>query len=363
MIRVLQVFGGLNMGGSETMVMNYFRHIDRTQVVFDFVSHLPNKGFYEDEILSLGGKIFHLERYNGINTINYIKQWKELFKEHPEYSIVHVHNFKVAVFVNYAAKISGVKTRIVHSHSASSGNKNIRNLGFQFLKPLVSLNSTHLFACGSDAGKYLFGKKSFTVMPNAIDVDIFRFNTDVRHKVRNELNLSEDDFAMINVGRLTIQKNQKFLLDVFIRLVSEHPNFKLFIVGKGERKDELNDYVVSNNLQNNVFLLGARNDINLLLQGCDAFLFPSLWEGLPVTLVEAQAAGLQILVSSNITKEVKITDLAQYIALDIDVWCENILKMTNSKKNREEYNLIVQNSSYNIFEQVKILQSFYLNNC
>lgn len=333
MIRVLQVVNNMHRAGLETMLMNYYRNIDRTEIQFDFLTHRPEKGDYDDEIISMGGKVYYAPRLYPKNYLQYFKWMKKFFNEHPEYKIVHSHIDTMSAFPLLAAKLNNIPIRIAHSHTS----KLDRDLKFPIkylAKLIVPYVANHYFSCGEVAGKFLYGNKKFEIIRNAIDVEKYKFNNKVREKKRKELNLN-NEFVIGHVGRYCYIKNQSFIIDIFNEILKERPNSKLLLIGSGPDEELLRQKVNKLNLNNNVIFLINRSDVDELYQVMDAFVMPSLFEGVPLVAVEAQANGLKCFLSDKISEEVFLTKNIEKISLDQkdEEWKEKIL---NSEYERQE---------------------------
>lgn len=356
-IRVLHVVTHMNRGGLETMIMNYYRHIDKTRIQFDFLTHRDGKKDYDDEILKLGGKIYHLPPLNPFDYKGYLKKLDEFFQEHREYKIVHSHLDCMSTYPLRAAKKYGVPVRIAHSHNTSQ-ERNLKYLVKLYSRSLIPRYATDLFACGEEAGKWMFKNHSFVVMRNAIDAEKFAYNSETARKKREELGI-EDKFVLGHVGRFNLQKNHEFLIDIFNEVCKQNENAVLLLIGTGELKEEIHEKVRNLGLDEKVMFLGVREDIPELMQAMDVFVFPSLFEGLPVTLVEAQAAGLSCVVSGTITQEIDITENISFIALEKSAkeWADKILKNKYLRKNELD---IIKNNKFDIYENVRWLEKFYI---
>lgn len=310
-IRVLQVLGGLNRGGAETMVMNLYRNIDRNKIQFDFIKHTESKCAYDDEIKELGGRIYSIPKYKVYNHFQYKKAWNNFFKKHPEYKIIHGHVRSTATIYLKIAKKYGLYA-IAHSHSTSSG-KGIKAIIKNMLQFRIRYITDYFMGCSKEANEWLYGKKianseKCIILHNAIDVEKYTYNEDIRNKLRKELNIKEDEMVVGNIGRFSYMKNHKFLIDIFEKLCKTE-NCKLLLVGDGELKNDIQNIVKNKHLENKVIFTGVRSDVNEILQAMDIFVMPSIFEGLPVTLIEAQASGVPSLIANTITKEVDITPL------------------------------------------------------
>ena len=244
MIRVLQCVNDMHRAGLETMLMNYYRNIDRTKIQFDFLTHRPDKSDYDDEILSLGGKVYYAPRLYPQNYPAYFKYMKKFFAEHPEYQIVHSHIDSMSYLPLLAAKKAGVPIRIAHSHNTSI-DKDFKYILKQYFRKKVTKAANYYCACGQEAGEFLFPGKEFTFIPNAIEVDKFLYNEEVRDRKRKDLGLTSE-FVVGHVGRLSYQKNHELLIRIFNELHKKDANTILLLIGVGEKENEIRkqDYVL-----------------------------------------------------------------------------------------------------------------------
>ena len=360
-MRVLQIFGALNCGGAETMLMNLYRKIDKQKIQFDFVKHTKEECFYDKEIISLGAEIYSCPKYNVLNHFSYIKWWKNFFKNHPEYTIIHSHVRSTASIIFKIAKSHG-RTTIAHSHSTSNGG-GIKAVIKKFFQKKIVKWADHYFACSKDSGEWLYGldvvkSEKFKILPNAVDIEKFFYNETIRNKLRSEFKI-QNDFVVGHIGRFTEVKNHNFLIDIFEKLHQVKPNSKLILVGTGELRNEIEYKVKTLNLIDNVLFLGVRSDVYDLVNIFDCFIFPSKWEGLPVTLVEVQANGLPVVMSDIITDEIALTSLSVKVPLsvDIEIWVNKIL---NTERNQSEVHKIAD-AGFDINKTVLWLQDFYLS--
>lgn len=357
-IRVLHVVTTMNHGGLETMLMNYYRHIDHNLVQFDFLVHRDSESDYDQEILSLGGQIYHLPRLNPFS-IHYHKELDSFFKNHPEYQIVHVHQDCMSSIALKAAYRNHVPVRIAHSHNANQ-DKNIKYLIKRYFMRSIPQYATHLFACGEEAGKWMFNGKNFIVLNNAIDTQHFVYDMNKRSLVRGKLGVT-DDFIIGHVGRFNKQKNHDFLIDIFNEVHKIINNSKLLLVGTGNLKDRIRKRVTELNLTDDVIFLGNRNDVNDLMQAMDIFVFPSHYEGLPVTLVEAQASGLPIIKSNYVPDQCIMTPNVYTLSLSDSSkeWANEIIKMMKEYKRTDTSHYIIENK-YDVSANAKWLEKFYI---
>lgn len=358
-IRVLHIVTTMNRGGLETMIMNYYRHIDRSKVQFDFLVHRDFEADYDREILDLGGKIYRISRLNPFS-FKYHKELNDFFKNHPEYKIVHVHQDCMSSIALKAAMKNNVPIRIAHSHNANQ-DKNIKYLIKRFYMRNIPRYATDLFACGEDAGNWMFKSKAFKILNNAIDSDLFKFNMNIRDEVRTDLNLN-NKFVVGHVGRFDLQKNHSFLIDIFYEIQKIRTDSILLLIGSGDGKLTIKEKVRKLNIEDKVIFMGVRNDVNNLMQAMDAFVFPSLYEGLPVTLIEAQASGLPIIKSDNVSDQCILTDNVVSISLDKSAysWAKEIFNFVDSF-DRKNTSLEIINNGYDISSNAKWLENYYLN--
>ena len=367
-IRVLHVLGELNCGGAENMVMNLYRNIDKTKIQFDFVIHTSKKCYFEDEVKKLGGKIYRVDRYKGINYFQYKKQWKNIFKTHPEYKIIHGHVRSTASIYLKIAKKYGLCT-IAHSHSSSSG-KGIKAVIKNILQYKIRFIADFFIGCSKQSAEWLFGKKVLNsnkcmILNNAIDTKKYLYNKEIRKRVRKKLEIKNNKKIIANIGRFSKVKNHKFLIEIYEKLLEIDNNYILLLIGNGELEEKIKKLVKNKNLSKKVIFTGVRNDINELLQAIDILVMPSFYEGLPLTLVEAQAASLPCLITDTITKEVELTNLIYRKKLEQSEleWAEEIIKILNSF-NREaklDSQVDLKNKEYDIDIICKKIEKFYKN--
>ena len=358
-IRVLQVVTYMGRGGLETMLMNYYRHIDHSKVQFDFLTHREFDGDYDKEIKELGGNVYHLSNLNPLS-IDYKTSLNDFFENHPEYKIVHSHLDCMAGIPLKYAKLNNVPLRIAHAHN-SNQTKDLKYPLKLFYKRNIKKNANYLFACGDEAGKWMFNTDKFKVLNNAIDAKDYTFNMNIRNDKRKEFGISDDSIMVGHVGRFFPQKNHDFLIDIFNQFHKDYPNSYLMLVGEGELKTSIQDKVNTLGLEDYVIFTGLRSDVNELLQAMDVFLFPSLYEGLPVSIVEAQAAGLPCLISDKVPIECKKTDLVYQLSLEdsVNTWADKIYELSHISR-RDTYEEIKQ-SGFDIVENAKWLENFYVD--
>ncbi|MEH7074914.1 glycosyltransferase family 1 protein [Neobacillus drentensis] len=363
-IRVLHVVVNMNRGGAETLIMNLYRNINRSKVQFDFLT--CKEGVFDQEIKELGGTIHRIPYINEVGHFGYIKALNNFFSNHNGYKIVHSHLNRMSGFVVRAAKKYGIRYCISHSHN-TGGEGGMLAKGYKWYSGLfIPSNSNYTFACSQAAAKWLFGSKSndAKLLNNGIEPEMFSYSPDIRMMKRQELEIS-DQLVLGHVGRFTKQKNHKFLIEVFADLVKRRPNSILLLCGDGVLRKDIEERVNELNIQEKVKFLGVRSDINHLLQAFDLFLFPSLHEGLPVTLIEAQAAGIPCFISDEITREVDLgLDLIKFFNLTSrDLWVTELEKFNGEIVDRHTSKLKkLRDRGYDIKNTAEWLQDFYILN-
>lgn len=360
MIRILQSVNIMDRAGLETMLINYYRNIDRSKIQFDFLTHRSDIGAYEDEIKKMGGKVYHAPRLYPQNYWQYFKYMKKFFEKHPEYGIIHSHIDSMSYFPLLAAEKSGVPVRIGHSHSSKIDRDLKYPIKYFALKRMPKVANV-FFACGKLAGKFMWGKKEFKVIYNAIDLEKFAFNNCLRKEVRKNLNIEDDTFVVGHVGRFIRVKNQLFLLDVFNEIVKRKPNSILMLIGKGEDEQKIRAKIHELGLDEKVMILIDRADVDKLYQALDMFVMPSFFEGVPVVGIEAQANGLPCLFSDSISNEVLLTKNAEKFSLTNSAksWADKILKKSIAR-NEEAFSEL-QSKGYDIKFEAKKLEEWYIN--
>ena len=355
-IRVAQIVGKMVGGGVESVVMNYYRHVDHSKVQFDFLVDEDSTRVPEEEITALGGRVFRIPPYQ--HPIRYRHELVRLMREQ-QWPIVHSNINTLSVFPLSAAKKVGVPVRIAHSHSTMGKGEFAKNAMKLALRPFANVYPTIRFACGHYAGEWLFGKKhDFTVVPNAIELDKFRFDPSVRQETRKELDVAEDTFLIGHVGRFMPQKNQAFLVDVLADLVSSKTNTMLVFVGVGPDKKDVQQHAEELGVADHVMFLGQRSDVNRLYQAFDVFCLPSLYEGLCVVGFEAQCAGLPCLFSDAITREVDVTGASRFMPIESHKeWSSFISSMEPGTRISSSEKAF---SNYDISENAQKLTTMYL---
>lgn len=361
-IRIAHIVGKWVGGGVEAVIMNYYRHIDRTKIQFDFLCDEDSTNIPYEEIESLGGRVIIIPPYQKV--FKYIKEVTKILKE-GQYKIVHSHINTLSVFPLYAAKKAGVPVRIAHSHSTTNKKEWKKNLMKLALRPFAKTFATDYFACSELAGRWLFGDKTFDegkvyVLNNAIDLDKFKYDEKIRKDKRKELKIKDDTIVIGHIGRFVEQKNHRGLIDIFNEVHKINKKTILILAGQGPLMEEMKEKVKSLDLEKNVKFLGQRSDANELYQAFDVFLLPSLYEGLPVVGVEAQAAGLLCILSDDMTKETKVLESTEFLSLSTspEVWA-NILLQSYDKYERKDTKKEISKNGFNIQDEAKKLENKY----
>lgn len=358
-LRVLQVVNYMDRGGLETMLMNYYRNIDRDRVQFDFLVHRSERAAYDDEIEKMGGRIYRIQRLVPWNR-SYRKELANFFDTHREYQIVHVHRDCMSSVILKEANRHGVLVRIAHSHN-SYQDKDLKYPIKLFYMRSIPKYATHLLACSAVAGDWMFGGVPYMTVKNAIDTKSFSFSPDVRSKKRAELGI-DDKFVVGHVGRFMYVKNHSFLLDVFSSISKKRQNAILLLVGDGELVGEIKEKAKMLGIADKIVFLGVRSDVGEILSAMDVFVFPSIYEGLPLTLVEAQTSGLPCVVSDGVPAECAVTDdLVSLLPLSLgaDAWADKILDA--SKMPRTDRSDEIRARGYDIKTEAHKLQDLYVN--
>lgn len=356
--RILHIVTTLNRGGAETMIMNYYRALDKSKYQFDFLVHRQDVGAYEHEVREMGGRIYRAMPIRPNTYHKYFKFLDTFFQEHAsEYIAVHAHIQENSGFAfKYAAKY-GILNRISTSHIADAPidyKYPFRLYASYFLNKYV----TKRLACGERAGKTLYGKRAFKVFPNAIDSSLFRYNEDVRNAVRNELGIG-NSFVIGNTARLSSVKNHMFMLDILSEIIKTKKDVVMLFLGEGDERPNIERQIEAKHLQEYVRLLGVRPDVYRIIQAYDIFLFPSKLEGLPVSVIEAQAAGLKCFLSDIIDKSVDITGDITFMSLDNSAvaWADKIV--SGIPYERKDNKAKIVKAGYDVEDNIGKLLALY----
>ena len=360
-IRVLQVVTTLERAGLETMLMNYYRHMDRDKVQFDFLRHRDGIHAYDDEICAMGGRIYTVPPFNPLNTNGYLSMLDNFFAEHKEYRIVHSHlDCLSSVPLRYAKK-NGVPIRIAHSH-VSKMTFDLKYPVRMLFRSQIPFVATDLFACSKAAGKWMYGGYPFQLVTNAIDSNAFSYDETKAKHLRKEMGL-EGKFVVVHVGRFDAVKNHSFLLDVFQEIEKIHSNSILLLAGVGETMDAIKERTREYGLEDKVHFLGSVKYVPDLLPMADVFVFPSLYEGLGISLIEAQAAGLPCFASEDrVPKDANVTGTVNFLKLDCGAkkWAERIVEIKGQAHQRNSNMQLLSDCGYDITKEAEKLQTFYI---
>ena len=371
-LRVLVLDTVMDRGGAETMMMNYLRHFDRSKVIYDFLVNRDYRAAYEDEIEALGGRIYRMcpmyPQYFG----RYKREFRNFLEQHTEYRIIHSNLEERSYFPLRIAAEKGIPVRIAHAHNRPVGF-NLKSIFREYFRMRLPKYVTHMFACGTEAGDWLYGEKNrdrVIQQRNAIDTSAYRYDASIATQVREEFGVTDSGtFVLGHVGRFFPQKNHTFLIDIFAEVHKRHPNSVLWLVGGGELNDALKNQIKAKvddfGLSDAVEFLGVRGDVNRLLQGMDSFILPSLYEGLPVTMIEAQASGLPCTISDRVPEQCDVTGNVQIIGLNATPaeWAKRILDQhaEYAGTNRTEGAGKVTKAGFDIKANAEWLQRFYVD--
>lgn len=371
-LRVLVLDTVMDRGGAETMMMNYLRHFDREKVTYDFLVNRDYRAAYEDEIESLGSHVYRMcpmyPQYFG----RYKREFRDFLKQHPEYTVIHSNLEERSYFPLRIAAEQGVPVRIAHAHNRPVGF-DLKSVFREYFRMRLPKYVTHMFACGTEAGDWLFGKQNrdkVIQQRNAIDTAQYRYDPQVAVQVRQEFGVTDPNtFVLGHVGRFFPQKNHAFLIDIFVELHKQCPNSVLWLVGGGELNDELKNQIRAKvdelGLHDSVRFLGVRSDVYRLLQGMDSFILPSLYEGLPVTMIEAQAAGLPCTISDRVPRQCDVTGNVQVVGLEDapQTWAARVLDQHRQllDADRSAGADVVAKQGFDIQANAEWLQQFYID--
>lgn len=359
-IRVLHVLQRMEAAGVQTLLMSIYRNIDRDKVQFDFLTHYTQEQFFDAEIEAMGGKVHRLSVREDYDLLKYWRDLNAFFKQHKEYRVVHGHMPVLGYFYLSAAKRHRVPVRIAHAHTNQHFN-DLKGLVARFMKTLYSLKANRYFACSESAGKYFFGNRDYRVIRNVIMTERFVYNEQVRRTKRAELGLSEN-LVIGHAARFAEHKNHAFLIDVFAEIVKLRPDAVLILAGDGELRPAIEKKVEQLGLKNSVRFLGVRSDINELYQAMDAFVFPSIFEGLGIVNIEAQASGVMTFCSDAVPQEANISPV--YTAIELEKgaaeWAKIIVGRTENREPRRDMTEYVVKAGYDAKTLAKELEEYYL---
>ena len=364
-IRVLQILGIVGGGGVEAVIMNYYEHINRDKVQFDFIVHENNIVDITDKVSKMGGHVYKVPAYNK-NVIGFMWSIYKIVRKH-HYQIIHSNMNTLSVFSLFPAWLAGAKIRILHNHSTSVPSETKRNFAKLILRPFAKIFANQYFACSEYAARWMFGSQlvdanKVKIINNAVDLSKYAFNQSVRDELREQLALN-DKFVIGHVGRFMYQKNHEFLIDIFKEFNKKVESSVLLLIGDGPLKKRMEEKVHKLGLDDKVIFLGLRSDVEKFYNVMDIFVLPSFYEGLPVVGVECQANSLPILSSTNVTREMQITELINFKELSTGsaAWADEIVKYylkNNQRINRNMFMLMSQ-KNFNIDLEAQKLVEFY----
>ena len=360
-IKVLQCVTSMNRGGLETVIMNYYRNIDRNKFDFDFLVQRNGRFDYSDEIEKLGGKIYSIPAFSPFKVKKYNMAMKRFFEKHADqYDIIHAHNNSFAMYILRAAKGCGFDVRIAHSHIAEVKFDPIRAPFIAYNKARLKDVCTARFACSNEAGKWLFGDDDFTIIKNAIDLEKFVFDKRKRKEYREKYDVSSRTILLGHIGRFEVQKNHLFLIKIMKVAKERGDDVKLMMIGEGRLESNIRRLVEEEGLGDSVVFVGNVGNPQDYLNAMDVFVFPSFFEGLGMVVIEAQANGLPCVVADTVVNECKVTPLVKFANLSntsAGEWLKQIMKC--GKNSRKNYYLELEKAGYDIEAAVKKLECKY----
>lgn len=359
-IRVLQIMGIVASGGVEAVIMNYYKHIDKSKVQFDFVMHKGSNPDYIATVKAMGAKVYEVTPYS--NPIGFVKDVYTIIKQ-SDYKIVHSNMNSLSVFPLLAAYLAGAPVRILHNHTTDNPVEVFRTFFKRVLRPLACLFANRYFACSQKAAKWMYGEKALksgkvTIVNNAIDLNKYAFDSSKREIIRKQLGM-DGNFVIGHVGRFVQTKNHKFIIDVFAEVLKNEPKARLLLIGDGPLRKQIENKVKQLDFNGKVVFTGVRNDVADLYNAMDVFVLPSFYEGLPVVGVEVQANGLPFICSSNVTKEILITKRVELLGLNkgVQMWQTAICKYANQVHNKADTDIV--NSGFDITIEATKLEKIY----
>ncbi|SFC09859.1 Glycosyltransferase involved in cell wall bisynthesis [Alkalibacterium subtropicum] len=357
-IRIAHVLGKMHGGGVEAMVMNYYRHIDRSRIQFDFIVDEDSSIVPYDEITALGGRVFIVPAYQQV--IQYRQALMTILKEN-HYGIIHSHINALSVFPLSTAKRAGVPIRIAHSHSTAAPGETVKNIIKNILRPLSKTYPTHFCSCSRGSGEWLFGKKfvttdRLTIINNGIEVEKFMFDEKERAKIRRELGIT-DKYVIGHTGRLSFQKNQEFLISLIHELSKKEPDVVLLLLGNGQEREKLIRQAQRLDIRDKIHFLGNKSDVNRYYNAMDIFAFPSRYEGFGISAIEAQVSGMPVILSDNVPQEACLTGKCKFLSIDQGVkpWVETVTQYKRDPGRESNIDIF----DYNIEHTAEKLEAYY----
>ena len=362
-IRILHVLGSTNLGGAESRTMDLYRHMDRERVQFDFLVHTGQEGHFDKEIMELGGHIYRVPRFRIYNYFTYVKAMKNFFGNHSDFAAVQGHMTSTAAIYLPIAKKTGIPVTIAHARSAGV-DKGMKGIATRWLRRSLPDKTDYMFTCSRLAGISVFGLKAVeegktVFMPNAIDCKKFDYDPEVRSKIREELGIS-DKYVIGHVGRFHYAKNHEYLLRVFAALCEKgRKEYVLLLLGEGDKMEEMKHLARELKIEDRVYFAGNKSRVYDYYQAMDYFVYPSRYEGLPGTVLEAQVSGLRCLISDSICTEVSVTELVHTMGIEQEPehWADYIEKTEDYT--RTSYLKEVSEAGFDVEAQAEKMMKFY----
>jgi len=393
MVKVLHVLGGLGLGGAESRIMDLYRHMDRSQVQFDFLLHMDEKEYeraikkgdkpeeyraaqhYDEEAISLGAHIYALPKYKVINENAYKKACHRFFSAHHDYNVVQGHMTSTAsIYLPIAKKYRQVEPMVVIAHTRNAGvDAGLKGLMTKTLRKSLPKKADFLFACSHLAGDETFGGAPYTYIPNTIDTGKFEYNSEYRSEVRKEFDIPDDAVVIGNVARFTPQKNQNYLIDAFnYMLKNSNKELRLIFCGDGALKENCEKQAASLGISDKIIFAGNQKEVWKFYCAMDIYAFPSEYEGLPGVMVEAQTSGLTCVMSDTITSDVLLTDVTEMLSIKNgpETWGKRLLQLVDELplcssdeyvERRRHYSEQVREAGFDVNDQAQKMMQFYLN--
>ena len=358
-IRILQFTTQLNFGGVQTFLLTYAEHMDPETIIFDYVVQTNDPCALDERVKQRGSRIYYVTPM-AKSLLGYMRDVYHLLKKHPEYKIVHTHLNYRNIFPLISAKLAKVKVRISHSHNnytATNGLKSAERKMFRFLLPVIA---TDYWACSEMAGKWLYGNNKYNVIHNAIEISKFKFSEEIRENLRKKHNIY-NQIVWINVGMFGKAKNHKFLLNLFNEHVKHNPDTCLVLCGDGDERKNIEQQAADYGICDKVFFLGSVDNVNEYLMMADIMITPSLFEGLPLVCVEAQATGCPVVASSAIPDEALFADNTERcMTWKISDWEDSIKRMLNMQIDRKQAGMLCSENNFDICNEAKKLQNVFV---
>lgn len=356
-IRILHCVVNMNRGGAETLIMNIYRNVDRNRIQFDFLT--SREGVFDNEIKEMGGRVYRIPYITEIGPFKYARLLRAFFKENHEYKILHCHMDRTSGVVLREAAKTGIPVRIAHSHSTKSEGNITNRLVKAYYAKYIGKCATHKFACSEVAARFLFkNSNNIILLKNGIQTEKYRYNQDKRTEIRKMIGV-DDKFVIGHIGRFSEPKNHIFLLKIFNELCQKRKDSVLCLIGSGKLEGSIKKMAVKFGIDESVVFLGSRPNVWEYLNAFDVFCFPSLYEGFPIAVLEAQASGLKCIVSDVISNEINVTENVENISLKepATVWAEKIVE--NMHYDRIDMTTTIKAAGYDIADIAVQLQEYY----